>query len=351
MAAFWVIGDIHGMLDPLHFLLKQIYLFELSHNRTENLEKSTKIIFLGDYIDHGPNSKQVIDLLLTLKDSWDKEFVFLAGNHEDMFLHFYHQTEIYQMDPGLWFYNGAQTTLMSFFDSPDYFDSILDITYQKNINSPSVLNSIFAAVTDLDQKYIDFFNNLKYAHSEQITVNGRLHNLAFFHAGYAAVDDFDIFEPTYATLTKKQIQEQLKPRNFFEYNEFRKEKKLDLNMDNVWSREYFGQKLFNYILIHGHTPTKFIWNTFKLQEFDLTHPAITFGKGQFYNFNSPKKYGFDQLSCINLDTGAVYGGALTAMYFSEDLLNLSGEIILMQVITSKGYRTGNLQTRRIKFKI
>lgn len=351
MAAFWVIGDIHGMYDPLHFLLKQIYLFELGHHTSEKLEKSSKIIFLGDYIDHGPSSKQVIDLLLDLQKAWDKQFVYLSGNHEDMFLHFYHQTDFYKIDPNLWFYNGAETTLLSFFDAPGYFSTIMDSTYLKHAESPSVLNSVLGIITDIDSRYIDFFENLKYAHSEQIIVNGKLHNLAFFHAGYAAMDDFDIFEPTYATLTQKQIQNQLKPRNFFEYNEFRRQYHLDMEYDNVWTREFFGQKLFNYILFHGHTPVLFVWESFKLQNFDLTHPVISFGNGVFYDFNSPKLYDFKQLSCVNLDTGAVYGGALTAVYVSEQLLNTTGEMIFLQVFTGKGYRGGNLEIKRVKFNV
>ena len=47
----WAIGDIHGMFDPLKRLLAEIRLMEESDDPLE------RVIFIGDYIDHGPSSK------------------------------------------------------------------------------------------------------------------------------------------------------------------------------------------------------------------------------------------------------------------------------------------------------
>ncbi len=68
----YVIGDIHGELDKLVNLLKIIQ---------ENY--TSKLIFIGDYIDKGYYTKEVIDYLLML--SKQVECVFLRGNHEYMF--------------------------------------------------------------------------------------------------------------------------------------------------------------------------------------------------------------------------------------------------------------------------
>lgn len=66
----YVIGDIHGQFYKLKSLI--------------NLTKSdaTEYIFLGDYIDRGLYSKEVIDFLIKL--SKKVKCVFLIGNHEDM---------------------------------------------------------------------------------------------------------------------------------------------------------------------------------------------------------------------------------------------------------------------------
>ncbi len=53
--AFWVIGDIHGMHDPLKQLLIEI---DKNNYFLEEEEKADTIIFLGDYIDYGPSSKE-----------------------------------------------------------------------------------------------------------------------------------------------------------------------------------------------------------------------------------------------------------------------------------------------------
>lgn len=66
----WVIGDIHGMFAPLEAMLKAI----------AKLDRKAQFNFVGDYINRGPDSKRVLDLLITLKDAR-----FVRGNHDDVF--------------------------------------------------------------------------------------------------------------------------------------------------------------------------------------------------------------------------------------------------------------------------
>ncbi|MBN1279580.1 MAG: serine/threonine protein phosphatase [Chlorobium sp.] len=90
------IGDIHGCHRTLLRLLE----------KTE-LQTSDQLVFLGDYIDRGPRTKDVIDTLIGL----DKHYTcfFLMGNHELMFLEY-----LDTRDPVSWFYNGGQATLLSY---------------------------------------------------------------------------------------------------------------------------------------------------------------------------------------------------------------------------------------------
>lgn len=89
-----VIGDIHGCLDPLRRLITQLHLSE-----------TDEVVFLGDYIDRGPDSQGVIDYLLTLRG----RYTFLMGNHERMFLDF-----LQGKDRTLFLYNGGSATLESY---------------------------------------------------------------------------------------------------------------------------------------------------------------------------------------------------------------------------------------------
>ncbi|MDR1872384.1 MAG: metallophosphoesterase, partial [Deltaproteobacteria bacterium] len=50
----WVIGDIHGMIYPLERILEAIRQYD------QDEEKVDKVIFLGDYIDHGHYSREVL---------------------------------------------------------------------------------------------------------------------------------------------------------------------------------------------------------------------------------------------------------------------------------------------------
>ncbi len=76
----YAIGDIHGRADLLADLLAQI--------QADAKGYAGRITFvgMGDYIDRGPQSKQVIDLLGALPSGWTK--VFLRGNHEQAMLDF-----------------------------------------------------------------------------------------------------------------------------------------------------------------------------------------------------------------------------------------------------------------------
>ena len=71
--ALFAIGDIHGCLTAL----KTIF-----HN--QNIGINDQFIFLGDYVDRGPDSKGVIDWLI--KNGKQYHFTFLKGNHEIMML-------------------------------------------------------------------------------------------------------------------------------------------------------------------------------------------------------------------------------------------------------------------------
>src|SRR5262245_64530946 len=71
------VGDIHGCVDELAVMLDTI-----------SPAPGDTIVFLGDYVDRGPSSRDVIDRLIELRDSGPCRTVFLRGNHEDMFLAF-----------------------------------------------------------------------------------------------------------------------------------------------------------------------------------------------------------------------------------------------------------------------
>lgn len=93
------IGDIHGCVRALEKLLEKLALTPDDH-----------LIFLGDYIDRGPDSKGVIERLLALDQT--HRCTFLRGNHEALMLDF--------LDHGkydLWYINGGATTLTSYVEN------------------------------------------------------------------------------------------------------------------------------------------------------------------------------------------------------------------------------------------
>ncbi len=75
MDRFYIVGDIHGCVRELETLLRDL-----------PLDRADTLAFIGDYIDRGPDSRAVVDLLLGLRARTDVRTVFLRGNHEDMCL-------------------------------------------------------------------------------------------------------------------------------------------------------------------------------------------------------------------------------------------------------------------------
>jgi len=95
----FIIGDIHGCLDMLRDLMDKI---------DWDPEKD-RLIFLGDYIDRGKDSRGVIDYIIGLKKI-SPNIQCLMGNHEELFLNY-----INGQDEGSFLYNGGVSTLNSYF--------------------------------------------------------------------------------------------------------------------------------------------------------------------------------------------------------------------------------------------
>lgn len=77
---WYAIGDIHGCYDLLNQLIRTI-----DNDDEERGATDTRLLFLGDYIDRGPDSRAVIELMMKL-DIGDERVVFLSGNHEEVLL-------------------------------------------------------------------------------------------------------------------------------------------------------------------------------------------------------------------------------------------------------------------------
>lgn len=79
----WAIGDIHGRMDLLEPLVQGVMA-----NTSQISPERTVVVFLGDYIDRGPRSREVIQYLCNLSRDCGVEWRFLKGNHEEAMLDF-----------------------------------------------------------------------------------------------------------------------------------------------------------------------------------------------------------------------------------------------------------------------
>ena len=96
MSTTIIIGDIHGCFNSLQALLPQV------------LDRADTLVFLGDYIDRGPESRKVVDRILELKNDFPR-IITLMGNHEFMLLNY-----LQGRDDGTFLRAGGSQTLKSY---------------------------------------------------------------------------------------------------------------------------------------------------------------------------------------------------------------------------------------------
>ena len=119
MARYIAITDIHGELDKLERLLSRIQL------RPDDI-----FVFLGDYIDRGPNSKGVVDKVIEISEQY--ETITLIGSHEYALLHA---------------------------NSDDYYHYLF-----WNYGGPATVKSYGGSFDNILKIHGDFFRNLKFYH-------------------------------------------------------------------------------------------------------------------------------------------------------------------------------------------
>ncbi len=208
----WVIPDIHGCVRTLATLIEN----QIKPNKNDHL------IFLGDYIDRGPDSKGVIDYIMNLEDN-EYNVTPLLGNHEDYCIRTFDEDRKNKGFLGIrsktkmqreWEMHGGGKTLESF-----------------NVDYPK----------DIPGKYIDWMRNLPY---------------------FVEVDDFII---VHAGL------------NFKIDDPFSDKRSM------IWIRDFKvdPEKISNKKVIHGHVPVNLEFIDMSLKNPDYNF--IDLDNGIYFN--------------------------------------------------------------------
>lgn len=220
----YAIGDIHGDLEKLEELLEVV-----------PLEEGDRLVFLGDYIDRGPDSPAVIDRLIELRTRY--ECIFLLGNHESMFLDFLGWTDDAYFGGDAFLLNGGDRTLAAY----GYFDR--EETDRESFRLPKA--------------HQNFLLELTHFHLEG--------DYLFVHAGLN--------------------------RNHLRSGDLDYAIRMSRLEDMLWNRTSVDLPHdLGVTIIYGHTPS---------EDFSV-------------RWNSPFS--------IGIDTGAVYGGPLTAIRLPDEAI-------------------------------
>lgn len=150
----YAIGDIHGRADLLTRLCAKI----ATDMKSRTFGRAT-IVFLGDYVDRGFHSCEVIDGLISLQMT-GVDTVYLAGNHEDMMLRFLDDPAEGQ----LWLGVGGLATLASY-----------GVFVSEESDLDALLDASAALAASLPKAHLEFLQNLQ--------EHWRLGDVLFVHAG------------------------------------------------------------------------------------------------------------------------------------------------------------------------
>jgi serine/threonine protein phosphatase 1 len=192
----YAIGDIHGRDD----LLEQLTLL-VHDDAYKRQARRNVVVYLGDYIDRGRQSRAVIDRLLRAPLP-GFETVHLKGNHEDIMLRFLEDISIAPS----WLSYGGMETLESYGVTPPHPDA----------PPAELLRAQDALARNLPREHLDFLRRLRLSHEEG--------DYVFVHAGIK-----------HGVPLAAQREE-----------------------DMLWIREEFllSQSSFGRIVVHGHTITR-----------------------------------------------------------------------------------------------
>jgi serine/threonine protein phosphatase 1 len=194
----YAVGDIHGRIDLLDALLEKI-----ADDARDDASSRRVLIFLGDYIDRGIGTFQVVERLSRLTEKGGFKIFrqfdihFLKGNHEDCLIKFIDAGD----NADSWMSNGGRETLIS------YGVGISGI----GGNLTRLRRDLRAAIPD---RHLEFFRTLDLHHVEG--------DYFFVHAGIRPGVALDAQDP----------------------------------FDMMWIRRDFlsCQADFGKIIIHGHSP-------------------------------------------------------------------------------------------------
>ena len=194
----YVVGDIHGCHKEL---------IHLQNNIVKDAKKRSGaklLIYLGDYVDRGPDVKDCIQSLIDFRPH-DFSIIYLLGNHEQMLLDFLAEkkSSLY-----IWLGNGGLETLKSYGNKmDDYIDENMELQHDERIRDN------FLRL--LPSSHKDFFHQLQLSYEWE--------NYFFVHAGIDP--DTPLHEQKKDTL--------------------------------LWTRDpkfLDSKNQFEKIIVHGHTP-------------------------------------------------------------------------------------------------
>ncbi len=165
-SCFYVVPDIHGQIGNLNAILTRILPLR---NDSKHFDQ---VVFLGDYIDRGSDSFEVLETLIALQRCYPQQTIFLRGNHEEMMLLATNTFDGLNLSVNNsvrwfknWLHNGGLQTIHSYLKHDNYsYINLLNLSSSDPEALRSLLLSFLLKNKNLCQTHFDFLNRTKLYH-------------------------------------------------------------------------------------------------------------------------------------------------------------------------------------------
>ncbi len=274
MKNYWYIGDIHGEIGLLDSLLAAI----LKHDPDQ-------IIFVGDYIDRGPNSREVVNRIMEM----EVPVACLMGNHEQMMLNALEDSVFGNNPMELWYRNGGEATLQSF-----------------------GFSGFFSFQSQMEERYMEFFRSLLMSH---VTESGTGLKILAIHAGVSPAIP---------------VADQLLLKDYLDLQQYMLDKQLEPGDSFLWTREAFfegaSDRWRGYLVVHGHTPTLTLKRFIESGDYPHFHFV-----GNDLAIRRKGQRG--EVVSVGIDSGSTISGRLTGLGIFIDDESSTANSVYMRSLT------------------
>lgn len=232
MGKLFVVGDIHGDVSALDKVMKKI-------DKKYREDRDDLIIFVGDYVDRGLESREVVDYLIDLKGYNTR---FLMGNHDYEFLQ------------SVGYFSNLDLSRYNYWTIQAKTELLIKVEFLTRFQLEAIISFLGKPTKDEEETLNYFKNNIDNLIFHGIDIDGLMGNIRKLVGIFKKIESNCLSQLNFLAGLEGCIETD---KYIISHSGGTKSTPIEQNTlyDWVWSREYIKHNYDKYFIV-GHTPTK-----------------------------------------------------------------------------------------------